>query len=80
MTTKTIELEKQFFKGTRKYTLEEYKKVWKSPALNLWSFAIDYGNEKERELTEKVWKGIDNLSERAFEKIYNEQQGEKKHD
>ena len=37
---KTIELEKMFFKGTRTYTLEEYRDRWKCLSSDLWEFAL----------------------------------------
>ena len=44
---KTIELEKTFFKGTRTYTLEEYRKRWKGLSSDLWAFALDFGTMQE---------------------------------
>ena len=70
---KTIELEKMFFKGTRTYTLEEYRSRWKRLSSDLWGFALDYGTMQDQLIAKNLFDNMDNLTERAFNKIYEEQ-------
>lgn len=70
---KTIELEKTFFKGTRTYTLEEYRKRWKGLSCDLWAFALDFGTVQDQLIAKNLFDNMDSLTERAFNKIYDEQ-------
>ena len=71
--TATIEVEKQFFEGTKTINFDDYTRTWKNQALQLYTFAIDYGDNKDLKIMQDALNQISILSRKAFDKIYNEQ-------
>ena len=69
---KTITLDQAFF-GEKKFTLEEYQKRWRGHPQEIWSFLIDYGTIEEMDYGEKLVEFFPKVVEKAFNKIYEEQ-------
>ena len=69
---KTITLDQAFF-GEKKFTLEEYQKRWRGHPQEIWSFLIDYGTIEEMHYGEKLVEFFPKVVEKAFNKIYEEQ-------
>ena len=74
---KTITLDQAFF-GEKKFTLEEYQKRWRGHPQEIWSFLIDYGTIEEMKFGEKMVELFPKVVEKAFNKIYEEQNASKK--
>ena len=73
MNIKTIEVEKQFFEGTKTINFDDYTRTWKNQALQLYTFAIDFGDDEDLKIMQDALNQISILSRKAFDKIYNEQ-------
>ena len=74
---KTIKLSDYF--GEKKYTLKEFQKRWAGPTNEIWAFLIDHGSIEEmnfgRKLAEEIFPAV---TEKAFNKFYEEQNNENK--
>ena len=69
---KTITLDQPFF-GEKKFTLEEYQKRWRGHPQEIWTFLVDFGTVEEMKFGEKMVKLFPKVVEKAFNKIYEEQ-------
>ena len=54
-------------------TLEEFQKRWRGHPQEIWSFLIDYGTIEEMHYGEKLVEFFPKVVEKAFNKIYEEQ-------
>ena len=77
MKEKTITLDQNFF-GKTTMTLKEYQKRWRGHPQEIWSFLIDYGTIEEMKFGEKMVELFPKVVEKAFNKIYEEQNASKK--
>ena len=77
MKEKTITLDQAFF-GEKKFTLEEYQKRWRGHPQEIWTFLVDHGTVEEMKLGEKLVELFPKVVEKAFNKIYEEQNASKK--
>ena len=69
---KTITLDQPFF-GKTTMTLEEYQKRWRGHPQEIWGFLIDFGTVEEMHYGEKLVEFFPKVVEKAFNKIYEEQ-------
>jgi len=69
---KTITLDQPFF-GKTTMTLEEFQKRWRGHPQEIWGFLIDHGTIEEMKFGEKLVGLFPKVVEKAFNKIYDEQ-------
>ena len=74
---KTITLDQAFF-GEKKFTLEEYQKRWRGHPQEIWTFLVDFGTVEEMKFGEKIVELFPKVVEKAFNKIYEEQNAKKR--
>ena len=77
MTEKTITIA-GMFGGEKNITLEDFQKRWRGHPQEIWSFLIDYGTIEEMKFGEKMVELFPKVVEKAFNKIYEEQNASKK--
>ena len=77
MKEKTITLDQNFF-GKTTMTLEEYQKRWRGHPQEIWGFLIDFGTIEEMKFGEKLVELFPKVVEKAFNKMYEEQNAKKR--
>ena len=73
---KTITLDQPFF-GKTTMTLEEFQKRWRGHPQEIWGFLIDHGTIEEMKFGEKLVELFPKVVEKAFNKIYEEENAKK---
>jgi len=74
---KTITLDQPFF-GKTTMTLEKFQKRWRGHPQEIWGFLIDHGTLEEMHYGEKLVELFPKVVEKAFNKIYDEQNAKKR--
>ena len=73
---KTITLDQNFF-GKTTMTLEEFQKRWRGHPQEIWAFLIDHGTVEEMKFGEKLVELFPKVVEKAFNKMYEEENAKK---
>ena len=61
------------FGGEKNITLEDFQKRWRGHPQEIWTFLVDFGTVEEMKFGEKIVELFPKVVEKAFNKIYEEQ-------